>query len=96
MSLTRMISSRPRFENRSVNDLIEILPIALCENSDARAARSGVRGRPSLSIFSRRTQAVPGMRSRFCRDFLPQTIALARESLFNFEIGITALNHGCT
>ena len=86
--------TRTGLENGSVDDLLEILPIALCE--ELQRARCPIRGALetlSINILPNALKQVAVRVRNSIEVSLWQPIALAREALFNIELGMTALNH---
>jgi hypothetical protein len=86
--------TRTGFENGPVDDLIEILPITLCEK--LQRARRPIRGSletVSINIFPNALKQFAVRVRNSVEISLWQAIALARETFPNIKIGIMTLNH---
>src|ERR1700756_350615 len=87
--------TRVRLEDCVINDFAEILPVSLCQKF--HRARSAI-GRASQTLAIQiLANAIKQLAICICEPgkiFFRKTIALTRESFFQIEIGIGALNHG--
>src|SRR6266403_1784423 len=87
--------ARVRLENGVVDDLAKILPITLGEKFQrARRAIRRTSQTFAIQILANAIKQIAICIRESGKIFFRKTVALARESFVEIEIGIAALNHG--